>query len=349
MLVFFLRRQHDPALFHVALSKVIAVNTHRTIRVSPQGHRIDVCFREADMNQFNLIKETGFDFQGTIYKPVIPIPDDDSIVKVSLRQIPSTFFSKGKLEDLFSPFGTVLQAGVYYNDCGNNIRAFTGAGYILIQLNPQTQATQIPSSFNVGLDLPLQARVVKTSPPTIPETKLSTVSQESSGNHQSTQSQDTSPKSRRGNGRKRNNRGKAKNEMEGIESTNSGSVPPATPATPPPATPHPDTPPLGSSPTKASHIRFPDPEESGTVATMHKTPPAVSVNPDQTQNSSPDSWTKNQTDQDYREHQLSEDEDEGIETSSTITTSGRLCRTAAPQPGTLNLKQLAHRALFGRQ
>ncbi|KAG0040085.1 hypothetical protein BGZ83_002661, partial [Gryganskiella cystojenkinii] len=332
-LVFFLKRQHNPDNFHVALTTAVKVSTYRLVQPLNNGqHRVDVCFLEADMDQFELIKESGFDFQDTLYKPVIPAPDNANIIKVSLRHLPP-HFSQVELEPLFNTFGTLLQVGRYYNECGENIRAYTGAGYVLLQRTDETQAT-IPPSFDVGQHLRLQTRVLMTTSPDKPVEKKAAEAQGTTTKQQGAQPQNNTTESRSGNDRKRNKKGKRKNRMEGIETTGSATDLASTPTT---------------APSKASHIRFHDHEESGTVAPKQTTPPAVSLNSDHQTNTPPGNWPKNQSELGYREHQDNGDEDEDTEDETTqAPPPERLRRAAAPQSGTLNLRQMASRAFFGR-
>ena len=72
--------KHDPDQFHVALTTTVKVSTYRLVQATPTGHRVDVCFQEKNMEQFELIKELGFDFKKTLYKPIVPVPDNANIL-----------------------------------------------------------------------------------------------------------------------------------------------------------------------------------------------------------------------------------------------------------------------------
>jgi len=343
-LVFFLLRKHDPILFHLALTTAVKADTYRLVQETTTGYRVDVCFQEANMEQFQQVKEQGFTFDGTNFEPVIPAPDDANIIKVSLRYLPPHFTEK-ELLPLFSDYGTLLQAGRYYNECGENLRAFTGAGYVLLQQTEDNQDATIPFSFDVGQHLRLQTRVITSSPPVAAtkgksaEKQDSPIKQQQSATPQKQQPQgSTSSSARPDNGRKRNRRGGRKKhnvDMEGIVATGTGTDLTDTNST--------DSDLMNTAPAKASsHTRFTDPEESGNVASTQKTPPAVSLGLEQP----PHDPTVKQPGSlpattEYREHQDSSDEDdEPITILTSSSTSARLKRAAAPAQGTLGVKNM---------
>ena len=261
-LVFSLKRQHDPTHFHVALTTSVNTDTYRLVQTTTTGFRVDVCFQPTSLEQFDHIKTQGFTFEGTHYKPDIPVPDNANIIKVSLRHLPP-HFSQKELIPLFNNYGTLLQAGRYYNECGS-VRAFTGDGFILLQQNSESQGTDIPPLFNVGQHLRLLTRVPTATPPTNRSSEKPAALKGTTNNTQNNPplSSNASTKNSQ-NDRKRNKRGKRQSGMEGIEVTGQGK----------------DTTPLVTTNTgtnKASHIFFTEPEESGIVAPMQKTPPFVS-------------------------------------------------------------------------
>jgi hypothetical protein len=161
-------------------------------------------------------------------------------------------------------------------------------GYVLLQQTAKSQ-NMIPTYFDVGQHLRLQARPVSTFPPAT-ATKDKPIEKQGRAPKPRPQLQgNTSSAPRSDNGRKLNKRGRRKNhseDMEGVEATSTNTKASAT-GTVPTDTNNTGTNPTGADttgtpPVKASsHIRFTDPEESGNVASTQKTPPGVSLGTEQ--------------------------------------------------------------------
>lgn len=358
-LVFFIPRRVEPARFHVALSKQTKTDTHRIVQdQQPNAHRIDICFPADSMEQFNLVQQQGIQIDGSTYTPVVPVSENANIIKISLRYLPP-HFTKDDLLTTFRQYGTVLQAGRYFNDCGENIRAFTGAGYLFLQQTTSSQATAIPSSFDVGPFLRLQAKVVMMHRP--PEQNSDKQTHHNTPNAPNPPSSSPSNRHKRN---KRNKRGKKKQttDMEGIEATGTGLDNPIE-----------DTPLLataaattevaaattgGSSATPDSDILqqfITYPEESGTVTPVQTTPPAVSLNPEPLPPTPVmDRPGQNLAAMDLREHQNSENEDDDDSSDSgkeseyeeplTEPLPQRPQRSAAPQKGELGWNHLVQKS-----
>lgn len=350
-LVFSIPRRIDPARFHVALSKKIKVDTHRIAQEQTNAYRLDICFPEGSSEQFHLTQQQGLEIDGNTYKPVVPVPENANIIKVSLRYLPP-HFTKDDLLATFSKYGTVLQAGRYFNDCGDNIRAFTGAGYVFLQQNTTTsQATAIPTSFDVGPFLRLQAKVVTPHP------AENSDSRRTLGQSRNAQPQQHAKLAASTNRRKRNKRGKNITTMDGIEVTadapdnHSAEAPKANThqdATVATATALKDSAPTSITETVQSYTT--ESEESATVTRVQKTPPAVSLTPEPLPHThhmeAPAQSLAAMTPREHHDMESEDDDDsdeqyESVDDTILIIQQKRPSRSTAPKPGALNVKTLS--------